>query len=270
MRPGISHRPSPPPTAAVWRRSSATATALRSMSGGPRSCCLTADGLGTVEIMRRTGKSKTCVWRWQERFAARGRRRPVARQDPALARSAARAGGHRQGGGADRDRAAARGDALDGRRHGQGGRHQRLLGAAHLEGARPRAAPHAPLQALERSRLRAQAARRRRPLCRSAGPCGGAVGRREEPDPGARPHPARPAPEEGPRRHHDARLQAPRHHHAVRRPQRARRHRHRPLHAAPPAPGVHPLPQRHRGGGRRPARSSTSSSTTTPPTSSRR
>jgi hypothetical protein len=23
-----------------------------------------ADGLGTVEIMRRTGKSKTCVWRW--------------------------------------------------------------------------------------------------------------------------------------------------------------------------------------------------------------
>ena len=28
---------------------------------------LTADGLGTVEIMRRTGKSKTCLWRWQER-----------------------------------------------------------------------------------------------------------------------------------------------------------------------------------------------------------
>jgi len=33
---------------------------------------LTADGLGTVEIMRRTGKSKTCVWRWQERFMAAG------------------------------------------------------------------------------------------------------------------------------------------------------------------------------------------------------
>src|SRR3979411_1609328 len=29
---------------------------------------LTADGLGTNEIMRRTAKSKTCVWRWQERF----------------------------------------------------------------------------------------------------------------------------------------------------------------------------------------------------------
>ena len=33
---------------------------------------LTADGLGTVEIMRRTGKSKTCVWRWQERFMQEG------------------------------------------------------------------------------------------------------------------------------------------------------------------------------------------------------
>ena len=33
---------------------------------------LTADGVGTVEIMRQTGKSKTCVWRWQERFAAAG------------------------------------------------------------------------------------------------------------------------------------------------------------------------------------------------------
>ena len=33
---------------------------------------LTADGLGTIEIMRRTGKSKTCVWRWQERFAEEG------------------------------------------------------------------------------------------------------------------------------------------------------------------------------------------------------
>jgi len=32
----------------------------------------TADGLGTMEIMRRTGTSKTCVWRWQERFAEEG------------------------------------------------------------------------------------------------------------------------------------------------------------------------------------------------------
>ncbi|MER8709986.1 helix-turn-helix domain-containing protein, partial [Mesorhizobium sp. M1088] len=33
---------------------------------------LSADGAGTIEVMRRTGKSKTCVWRWQERFATEG------------------------------------------------------------------------------------------------------------------------------------------------------------------------------------------------------
>ena len=33
---------------------------------------LTADRCGTGEIMRRTAKSKTCVWRWQERFMQEG------------------------------------------------------------------------------------------------------------------------------------------------------------------------------------------------------
>ena len=33
---------------------------------------LTADGLGTGAIMAATGKSKTCVWRWQERFMRQG------------------------------------------------------------------------------------------------------------------------------------------------------------------------------------------------------
>src|ERR1700738_1724968 len=33
---------------------------------------LSAAGVGTNEIMRQTGKSKTCVWRWQERFMAEG------------------------------------------------------------------------------------------------------------------------------------------------------------------------------------------------------
>ena len=33
---------------------------------------LTDDGLGTVAIMAETGKSKTCVWRWQERYMAEG------------------------------------------------------------------------------------------------------------------------------------------------------------------------------------------------------
>jgi transposase len=33
---------------------------------------LSADGVGTTEIMRQTGTSKTCVWRWQERFMHEG------------------------------------------------------------------------------------------------------------------------------------------------------------------------------------------------------
>jgi transposase len=33
---------------------------------------LSADGFGTVSIMAQTGKSKPCVWRWQERFMAEG------------------------------------------------------------------------------------------------------------------------------------------------------------------------------------------------------
>jgi len=33
---------------------------------------LSADGVGTMEIARRTGQSKPTVWRWQERFAASG------------------------------------------------------------------------------------------------------------------------------------------------------------------------------------------------------
>ena len=31
---------------------------------------LTADGCGTMELTRRTGTSKTSVWRWQARFLA--------------------------------------------------------------------------------------------------------------------------------------------------------------------------------------------------------
>ena len=32
----------------------------------------TAEGCGTAEIMRRSGKSKPAVWRWQARFMAEG------------------------------------------------------------------------------------------------------------------------------------------------------------------------------------------------------
>jgi transposase len=33
---------------------------------------LSAGGVGTNEIMRQTGTSKTCVWRWQQRFMDEG------------------------------------------------------------------------------------------------------------------------------------------------------------------------------------------------------
>ena len=81
----------------------------------------TADGLGTNAVMRRTGKSKTVVWRWQERFAERRRRRASARQDPPLAHRAVRARGGRADRRPDARRAAGRDDPLDRARHGQGG-----------------------------------------------------------------------------------------------------------------------------------------------------
>ena len=55
---------------------------------------LSGEGVGTNAIMRETGKSKTCVWRWQQRFAAesvdgllRDKTRPArtAKLDPAIA-----------------------------------------------------------------------------------------------------------------------------------------------------------------------------------------
>ena len=55
---------------------------------------LSAEGLGTNAILRETGKSKTCVWRWQERFVAEGvdgllrdktRRSRIAKLDPSIA-----------------------------------------------------------------------------------------------------------------------------------------------------------------------------------------
>src|SRR5436305_12631049 len=38
---------------------------------------LTADGLGTTEIMRQTAKSKTCLWRRQDRFMQTGAKGPL-------------------------------------------------------------------------------------------------------------------------------------------------------------------------------------------------
>jgi hypothetical protein len=68
MRTGISITPQPSDRG-LWQRSLGIATPRITMSGAPR---LSANGVGTHEIMRRAGKPKACVWRWQERFILAG------------------------------------------------------------------------------------------------------------------------------------------------------------------------------------------------------
>ncbi len=71
MRTGISITVSP----SDRQRLEATIrdrTAPRKHVWRARIVLLTADGLGVSAIMRETGKSKTCVWRWQERFMEEG------------------------------------------------------------------------------------------------------------------------------------------------------------------------------------------------------
>jgi transposase len=46
--------------------------ALRDRFWRPEIVLLSADGVGANEIRRQTGKSKTRVWRWQERFIEEG------------------------------------------------------------------------------------------------------------------------------------------------------------------------------------------------------
>jgi len=110
---------------------------------------LSADGVGTNEIKRRTGKSKTCVWRWQERFAREGfegllrdKTRPP-RVAPLGAEVAARVVALTQ---------------TDPQLHPRQSKPfcqiksrllQRKLGAAHLAGARTATASRSAVQALE-------------------------------------------------------------------------------------------------------------------------
>src|SRR5690606_4090197 len=71
MRKGISFTLS----AADRQRLTAIASAPRSPQKHvwrARIILLSGDGLGTAAIMAQTGKSKTCVWRWQERFMQEG------------------------------------------------------------------------------------------------------------------------------------------------------------------------------------------------------
>jgi hypothetical protein len=109
----------------------------------------TADGCGTTEIMRCSGKSKPVVWRWQARFMAEGvsgltrdkTRKPGKPPLPA----ATRAAGHRLGAWTS----AGRDDALDRANAGEGSGREPALGAAHPGGAPTCATPHPHLQAVE-------------------------------------------------------------------------------------------------------------------------
>ena len=217
---------------------------------------LSADGVGTVEIMRHSGKSKTCVWRWQERFAEQGfegllrdKTRP-SRIPPlgpevgerVVVLTLADPPGETTHWTADMMAKAA----------GISASAVRRLWKAH--GLRPHCWRRFKLSNDPKfvDKLRDVVGLYVDP----PGPRHRAVGRREEPDPGARPHPTRLAHQEGTPRHmtHDYKRHGTTT--LFRRPQRARRHGHRAQYAAPSPSGVHPLPQRHqRRGAGRPGRS---------------
>src|SRR5829696_8781590 len=137
---------------------------------------LTADGLGTVEIMRRTGKSRTCVWRWQERFVQEGvdgllRDKTRPPRVPPLGQEVI-----------DKEVALTATEPPHEATHWTGAAMAKAVGVSvssvqSIWRARLGAASRPPLQALQRSRLRAQAPGRRRPLCGPAGACRGVVGR---------------------------------------------------------------------------------------------
>jgi transposase len=79
----------------------------------------TADGLGTTAIMRRTGKSKPCVWRWQERYmddGVSGLLRDKTRPSRIAPLSAEKKLAHRE----DGDRKARQRYALERSQDGQG------------------------------------------------------------------------------------------------------------------------------------------------------
>jgi transposase len=140
----------------------------------------TAEGCGTAEIMRRSGKSKPVVWRWQARFMAEGvegltrdkTRKPGKQPLPTgtvqrVVDLAARAA-------AGRSNLLDRPDAGEGRR-GELALVQRILEAHQL-------APHR-IRTFKLSndpKFAEKLKRRRRPLRRSPRPCGRPLGRREE------------------------------------------------------------------------------------------
>ena len=181
---------------------------------------VTADGYGTAEVVRRCGKSKPMVWRWQERFMAEGvdgllRDKTRKPGKPPLPPATVAAGGR-----ADAATAARRGDPLDRPDDGQGSRRQLALGAADLGGAPARAAPRPHLQAVEGPEVRRKGAGRLSASTSTRPPHAVVLSVDEKSQIQAldRTQPGLPM-KPGRARDHDARLQTQRHDDAVRRPQ---------------------------------------------------
>jgi transposase len=71
MRTGVEIQLSPEDRARL-ERVAADRNTPQKHAWRARIVLLSGDGVGTMEIMRRTGQSKPTVWRWQARFAAEG------------------------------------------------------------------------------------------------------------------------------------------------------------------------------------------------------
>jgi transposase len=176
---------------------------------------MTADGIGTIAIMRQTGKSKVTVWRWQERFMAQGvdgllRDKTRPSRIPPLPATV-----H------ERTVAVTLTDPPAEVTHWTAEMMAKKVGISvssvrriwRTHGLQPHRVRQFKLSRDRQfvAKLRdivglgacPRAGRRAGPVGRSAGACGGVVGRREIANPSARPHPTRPADEEGPLRDDD-------------------------------------------------------------------
>jgi transposase len=203
---------------------------------------LTAEGLGTNEIMRRTGKSKTCLWRWQERFMQEGvagllhdKTRP-SRVPPLAAAIGERVVALTQ---TDPPGETTHWTAAAMAKLAQisVSSVQRIWRAHGLQ-------PHRVRQ-FKLSRDPQFVPKLRDIVGLYIDPPAHAMvlSVDEKSQIQALEHPAGVAVEAGTLWDDDPRLQAERHHHAVCRARRARRQGDWPLYAASPAPGVHPLPE---------------------------
>src|SRR6202044_3131449 len=112
---------------------------------------LTADGHGTADIMRATGKAKTVIWRLAGTVWRRRRNGALARQDSSRAHSATAPRGSRTRCGPDLGRTAADRQPLDRRGDGESRWDQRQFGATDLACSWLSAASGPPVSDLSRS-----------------------------------------------------------------------------------------------------------------------